>query len=128
MHPVARSRPTDTPRVRARRYARRRTWLRVLALTVALLVPTAHAATHAAASLPPTASSELPTTECDLLGNAPRPQARHTLRPSAPPRSPSSVSPVPTPATRHDSPCLPARPWPRPPCALHALRSVVLRC
>ena len=128
MPPIARSRPTDTPRVRARRYARRRTWLRVLALTVALLVPTAHTATHAAATLPPTLLSELPAAEYDLLENAPRPLTRRAPRPVAPPRSAPVASPRPAPAPPHGHRFLPAPPWPRPPYALHALRSVVLRC
>ncbi|WNZ10336.1 hypothetical protein [Streptomyces sp. 11x1] len=128
MHPIARSRPTDTPCARVRRYARCRVWLRVLALTIVLLIPTAHAATHAAPSLPLMLSSELPAAECDLLESAPGPQNRSTPRPVAPPRSApvGSPRPAPTPSPGHH--LHPVPPWPGPTYALHALRSVVLRC
>ena len=100
----------------ARRHPRSHTWLRVLVVLVALLAPAAPAGFAA----PPAAASE--TVEYDVLDTALRP-APCAHRPAAPPRP----APLPAPAPR-----VPAdRPLPAPPgpsYALHALRTVVLRC
>ncbi|MDX2912573.1 hypothetical protein [Streptomyces griseiscabiei] len=127
---------TASPRARATRPARHGTWPRALPLIIALLTlltPVAHATTHTAPT--PTLQSalpgELPTTEYDPLETAPRPPARHTPRPTAPPRPASATSPHTPPAPPHRRHALPGAPRPAPPhtpYALHALRSVVLRC
>ncbi|QFR02743.1 hypothetical protein F9278_23000 [Streptomyces phaeolivaceus] len=108
--------------------------MRVLTLTVALLAllaPLTHTTTHGAHALPPALSGEPPTAEYDLLETAPRPPTRHTPRPAAPPRPTVAASPHTPPAPSHRRHRLRAAPRPRPshpPYALHALRSVVLRC
>ncbi|MFD5227573.1 hypothetical protein ACFWJ5_03380 [Streptomyces qaidamensis] len=98
---------------------RRRTWLRVLVLLLALLVPGA----HAEAQTGPTAtfSGESTTVECDLLDAFPRPPARSARRTAAPP----APAPLPEPAhtARRHVP-LPGK----PPCDPRPLRSEVLRC
>ncbi|MGW2565434.1 hypothetical protein [Streptomyces sp. NPDC001537] len=92
-------------------------WLRTLVLLLALLVPGAHVEAHTA---PPSATEIV---EYDALDAAVRPaaDALHrtvvALRPA-----PLQAPPLDTPADR----ALPAPP--RLPHALHALRSVVLRC
>ncbi|WP_405616072.1 hypothetical protein [Streptomyces sp. NBC_00076] len=101
----------------ARRLPRSRAWLRVLALLLAVLVPGG----PAEVSAPPAVSMEI--VEYDVLDTALRPPAHDAHRPAVPPRRPSR--PGPTPATGRGRP----RPAPtKPPYALHALRTVVLRC
>ena len=100
-----------------RSLSRGHAWLRTLVLLLVLLVPGAHAEVHAA---PPSATE---TVEYDALDAAVRPpaDALHrtvvALRPA-----PLQAPPLDTPAAR--------RLWapPRPPHALPALHSVVLRC
>ncbi|GAA3796210.1 hypothetical protein GCM10022403_032580 [Streptomyces coacervatus] len=98
---------------------RGRAWLRTLVLLLALLVPGTHVEVHAA----PSAATE--TVEYDALDAALRPpaDALHctvvALRPTP------LQAPAPAPGTPADRP-LPGPP--RPPHALTALRSVVLRC
>jgi hypothetical protein len=96
---------------------RSRTWLRTLVLLLALLVPGTHAELHAA----PPAATEI--VEYDALDAALRPPA-DALHRTVVALRPAPL-PAPAPATPADRP-LPAPP--RPPHALHALRSVVLRC
>ncbi|MEU1556600.1 hypothetical protein ABZ517_28395 [Streptomyces scabiei] len=89
----------------------------MLALTVALLLPTTPAA--GAPSFAPALASELPAAEYDPLESAARPASR-----PAPPLRPAPAAPV-----RHHGPRpAPAPPSPHPPYAPHPLRSVVLRC
>ncbi|UUU23342.1 hypothetical protein [Streptomyces sp. DSM 40750] len=100
----------------------------MLALTLALLVPITHGTTHA--TLPPTLSSEAPTAEYDLIENTSRPPTRHTPRPATATR-PSPVASRRHPPATHHGRAFPAPPRlqrPYAPYALHALRSVVLRC
>ncbi|MBP5915787.1 hypothetical protein PV332_36105 [Streptomyces scabiei] len=113
MHPTL----TEALRARARKRARRGAWLRVLALTVALLLPTTPAA--GVPSLAPALASELPAAEHDPLESAARPISR-----PAPPLRPAPAVPG-----RHHGPrpAL-ASPSPHPAYAPHPLRSVVLRC
>ncbi|MGW0418657.1 hypothetical protein [Streptomyces sp. NPDC003015] len=101
-----------------RRPPRSRDWLRALVLLLALLVPGAHLQAQA---MPPVPAGEL--VEYDVLDTALRPPARIVHRAVVPLRPvpwPEAVPGVPA-----DRP-LPAAP--RPPHALPALRSVVLRC
>ena len=95
----------------------RSAWLRVLVLLLALLVPVTHAEAHAA----PVASAEV--TELDVLDTVLRPSARGADRPVVPARQ--APLPEPVPGVPRSRP-LPAPP--RPPYALHTLRTVVLRC
>ncbi|MDQ0582009.1 hypothetical protein [Streptomyces rishiriensis] len=93
-----------------------RTWLRTLALLLALLVPGAAAEVSAA----PFAAAEI--AEYDTLDTALRP-APCFHRPAAPLRP--AALPVAAPGVPADAP----RPAPhRPSYALRALRTVVLRC
>lgn len=105
-----------------RNLPRSRTWLRVLVLLLALLVPGAHAQAHA---VPAVAGVSGEAAEHDVLDTVLRPPARADrrttvrLRPTPPPKPAPGV-----PA------CLshPASPQPRPPYVPHILRTVVLRC
>ncbi|MFF4508304.1 hypothetical protein [Streptomyces sp. NPDC001401] len=92
-------------------------WLRTLVLLLALLVPGTHAEVHAA----PSTATEI--VEFDALDAALRPPADALCRTVAALRA--TPLPAPAPGTPADHP-LPAPP--RPPHALNALRSVVLRC
>ncbi|MFF4356960.1 hypothetical protein [Streptomyces sp. NPDC001604] len=100
-----------------RSLSRGHAWLRTLVLLLTLLVPGAHVEAHEA---PPSATEIV---EYDALDAAVRPpaDALHrtvvALRPA-----PLQAPPLDTPADR------PLPVSPRPPHALHALRSVVLRC
>ncbi|WP_340377801.1 hypothetical protein U5640_23910 [Streptomyces sp. SS7] len=96
---------------------RRRTWLRVLVLLLALLVPSAPAEVSSAASV---VAGE--TVEYDAVDTAvrPTPGDRHAAAP---------LRPAPRPAPAPGAPA--ARPCPAPPgtpYAPHTLRTVVLRC
>lgn len=94
-----------------RSLSRSRAWLRVLVVLLALLMP------GAAAELSPTPVAAADTVEYDVHDSALRP-APCVHRPAAPLRP----APLPAPADR---------PLPAPPglsYALHALRTVVLRC
>ncbi|MEU3612519.1 hypothetical protein ABZ725_09430 [Streptomyces sp. NPDC006872] len=100
----------------ARRLSRSRAWLRVLAVLLALLAP----GTPGAISAAPVAAAEI--AEYDVLDTALRP-ASGTHRPAAP------LRPAPLPAPAPGVPADRPRPAPpRTPYALHALRTVVLRC
>ena len=92
-------------------------WLRVLVLLLALLVPVSHAEAHTA----PVVSAEL--AELDVLDTVLRPSARGADRHVVPARP--ATLPAPVPGVPQSRP-LPAPP--RPPYALHTLRTVVLRC
>ncbi|WP_432198539.1 hypothetical protein [Streptomyces sp. bgisy027] len=105
----------STARCRSRS---RLTWLRVLVLLLALLVPGAHAQAHA---LPPVATAEI--AEQDVLDTALRPVARAERRifvwqRPGPPPEPATGTPA---GTRR---CAPSR----PPYVPHIVRTVVLRC
>jgi hypothetical protein len=89
----------------------------VLALTVALLLPTTPAV--GVPSLAPAPASELPAAEYDPLDSAARPTSR-----PAPPLRPAPTAP----GHRHSARPAPASPSTHPPYAPHPLRSVVLRC
>ncbi|WP_405645832.1 hypothetical protein [Streptomyces sp. NBC_00019] len=97
-----------------------RTWLRAFVLLLALLVPGGHAGAHAANAVTPVAGE---VAEYDVLDTALRPPARAAHRPVVPLRP--APRPAPAPGVPAGRP-LPAPP--RPPYALHTLRSVVLRC
>ncbi|KQX62522.1 MULTISPECIES: hypothetical protein [unclassified Streptomyces] len=102
----------------AARLPRSRTWLRTLVLLLALLVPGAAAEVSAA----PVAAEIAAIAEYDVVDTALRPAPR-APRPAAPPRP--AALPAPAPGVPADRP----RPAPsRPSYALHALRTVVLRC
>ncbi|MER6290371.1 hypothetical protein [Streptomyces sviceus] len=96
-----------------------RDWLRVLVLLLALLVPGTHVQAHA---MPPASAGEF--VEYDVLDTALRPPARAVHRVVVPLRP--APRPETVPAVPADRPPLPGSP--RPPYALPALRSVVLRC
>ncbi len=103
--------------------ARRRAWLRVLVLLLALSIPGAHAGAQAVPVSPVAAEAGSAVFEYDVLDTVLRPVSRGTGRPVAPPRpAPFPDAPPAAPAARP----LPIQP--RTPAALHALRSVVLRC
>lgn len=105
-------------------WSRTISWTRVLALTLALLVPGAHGTAHA--DLAGTMPSEAAAFEYDLVENAPRPPSRHHSHGPAPTARRASFPPSPPPPpTGHP---LPVRPHLRPPYIPHPLRSVVLRC
>ncbi|MDK1346334.1 hypothetical protein QNO09_24105 [Streptomyces sp. 378] len=100
---------------------RRNTWLRVLVLLLALLVPGAHAEAHAG----PTAavSGESTTVECDVLDSALRPPVRGSRRTAVPPSPAPLRTPGPASPAHRSGPVPPSPPYdPRP------LRSEVLRC
>ncbi|MCX5369504.1 hypothetical protein OG613_22460 [Streptomyces sp. NBC_00015] len=100
----------------AARLPRSHTWLRTLVLLLALLVPGAAAEVSAT----PVAAAEL--AEYDVLDTPlrPAPCAHRTAAPLRP-----AALPAPAPGVPADPP----RPAPhRPSYALHALRTVVLRC
>ncbi|MEU6143456.1 hypothetical protein ABZ848_24230 [Streptomyces sp. NPDC047081] len=101
----------------ARRLPHSRTWLRVLVLLFALLVPGAHTEVHAA----PVASVE--TVEYDALDAAVRPPADAVRRAAVPLRP----APLPAPAP-HAAPGRPRPAVPGPSYPLRCLRTVVLRC
>jgi hypothetical protein len=103
----------------ARCRSRSRTWLRVLVLLLALLVPGAHAQAHA---LPPVAAAA-EIAEQDVPDTALRPVARAERRTAVRQRPGPSQGPATgTPAgTRRCAP-------PRPSYVPHILRTVVLRC
>ncbi|MER7568656.1 hypothetical protein ABTZ93_37755 [Streptomyces sp. NPDC097941] len=95
-----------------------RDWLRALVLLLALLVPGAHLQAQA---MPPVPAGEL--VEYDVLDTALRPPARIVHRAVVP------LRPVPWPEAVPGVPADRTLPVvPRPPHALPALRSVVLRC
>ncbi|KUN81687.1 hypothetical protein [Streptomyces griseoruber] len=100
----------------AARLPRRRTWLRVLVLLLALLVP----GVPAEVSTSPVVAGE--TVEYDAVDTAVRPSPGDRCA-----AAPLRPAPRPAPA-----PCAPAqRPRPAPPgtpYAPHTLRTVVLRC
>jgi hypothetical protein len=97
-----------------------RTWLRVLVLLLALLVPCAHAQAHA---VPAVAGISGEAAEYDALDTVLRPPARTDRR--------TTVRLCPTPPPK-PAPGVPARlsypAPPRPPYVPHILRTVVLRC
>ncbi|MFF1722395.1 hypothetical protein [Streptomyces sviceus] len=96
-----------------------RDWLRVLVLLLALLVPGAPVQAHA---MPPVPAGEF--VEYDVLDTALRPPARAVHRMVVPLRPAPRPETVPgVPACRRPLPA-----FPRPPSALAALRSVVMRC
>jgi len=101
----------------ARSLPRSRAWLRVLVLLCAVLVPGAHSQVHAA----PAVSME--SVEYDVLDAAVRPASDTVRRAAVPLRLAPLADPAPGLPEGHP---LPAPP--RPPYALPALRSVVLRC
>jgi hypothetical protein len=104
----------------ARSLPRGRAWLRTLVLLLALLVPGTHAELHAA----PSAATEI--VDYDALDATLRPPA-DALRRTVVALRPSPLQ-APAPGAPADRP-LPALPRPPHPLrALHALRSVVLRC
>ncbi|MFI7408136.1 hypothetical protein ACIBU0_05625 [Streptomyces sp. NPDC049627] len=106
----------------ARSFPRSRTWLRVLVLLLALLVPGAHAQVHA---LPAVAEVSGEAAEQDVLDTVLRPPARTDRR------SPVRLLPAPVPAPKQapgDPACHPRSAPPRPPYVPHILRTVVLRC
>ncbi|MGW0334148.1 hypothetical protein ACWD0J_20165 [Streptomyces sp. NPDC003011] len=99
------------------RLPRHRAWPRLLVLLLALLVP----GSPAEVSATPVAAAEL--VEYDALDTVLRPPARGAHRPAVPLRPAPLTGPAPgVPESRP----LPAPP--RPPYALRALRTVVLRC
>ncbi|MGC9537132.1 hypothetical protein [Streptomyces sp. UG1] len=104
----------------ARRRSRSHTWLRVLVLLLALLVPGAHTQAHAL----PVAAGALEVAEHDVLDTALRPPARADRRstvrrrPAGPPRRPAPAG----------TPTRPSHCAPPPPYVPHLLRTVVLRC
>ncbi|MFE9677795.1 hypothetical protein ACFYO5_27360 [Streptomyces sp. NPDC006259] len=101
----------------ARNVPRHRSWLRVLVLLLAVLVPGAPAAVHAPA---PVAAAEI--AEYDAL-DALRPAGAAARRAVAP-----RPAPAPAPAVTSGRVLrAPSRP-PYPPAALNSLRAVVLRC
>jgi hypothetical protein len=103
-------------------HSRRRTWLRVSVLLLALLIPGAHAGAQVVPASLVTAESGSAAFEYDLLGTVLRPVPRGSGRPVVPLRPAPFPTPPPTPAAR------PLLVPPRTAPALHALRSVVLRC
>jgi hypothetical protein len=107
----------------ARRVARRHVWSRVLVLLLALLVPGAHAGAQTGPAATVAGESGAAAFEYDALDTVLRPAPRGTARPVAP------LRPAPVPDAEPAAPA--ARPLPVPPRtphALHALRTVVLRC
>ncbi|MET9910388.1 hypothetical protein ABZZ74_26905 [Streptomyces sp. NPDC006476] len=97
----------------ARHLRRSRTWLRVLVLLLALLVP---GETHTAAAVPVSAEC----VQCDAAEAALPPVVRAAARAVVP------LRPAPLPDPAPDEPGVPATTvLPRAP---HALRTVVLRC
>ncbi|MEV0207800.1 hypothetical protein AB0H97_21690 [Streptomyces sp. NPDC050788] len=101
----------------ARALSRSRAWLRALVLLCALLVPGTHA------PLPTAPAAALEIVEYDVMDAAVRPPAGAVRRTVAPLRRAPLAAPAPgVPAHR------PAVAPPRPPYALPALRTVVLRC
>ncbi|MFD3615955.1 hypothetical protein ACFWWT_12050 [Streptomyces sp. NPDC058676] len=104
--------------------ARRCAWLRVLVLLLALCVPGAHAGAQAVPTASPAAEGGAAVFEYDALDTVLRPVTRGTGRPAVP------LRPAPRPDAPHAGPTARPRPVPPPrtPAALHALRSVVLRC
>lgn len=105
----------------APRGTRRKTWPRVLALLLALLVPGAHAEAHTGPTA--TVSGESTAVECDVLDTALRPPSRGARRTAVP------LHPAPLPAA---GPAYTAPyPVPVPPGPRHdprPRRSEVLRC
>lgn len=106
-----------------RHLPRSRTWLRVLVLLLAVLVPGAHAQAHA---LPAVAAISGEAAEQDVLDTVLRPPARADRRGNtvrlgrpAPPPKPAAGAP----ARRLSHPAPPGRPYPP-----RFLRTVVLRC
>ncbi|MDC0772421.1 hypothetical protein [Streptomyces sp. HD] len=107
----------------ARHLPRSRTWLRILVLLLALLVPGAHAHAHA---VPAAAGvSGEAAAEQDVLDTILRPPARTDRRtpvrlrlPAPPPQPAPGVAPA---RPAHTAP-------PRPPYVPEILRTVVLRC
>ncbi|MDQ1046859.1 hypothetical protein [Streptomyces sp. V4I2] len=103
--------------------ARRRAWLRVLVLLLALFVPGAHAGAQTVPASAVAAEGGSAVFEYDVLDTVLRPVTRGSGRPVAPLRpAPFPQAPPATPAAR------PLPVPPRTPPALRALRSVVLRC
>ncbi|WP_175647476.1 hypothetical protein [Streptomyces cyaneochromogenes] len=106
----------------ARILPRSRTWLRVLVLLLALLVPGAHTQAHA---VPAVAGISGEATEHDALDTVLRPPARADRR-STVRRCPAPL-PQPTPRVPARLSLSIPRP-PQPPYVPHILRTVVLRC
>lgn len=102
-----------------RRAVRRRTWPRVLALLLALLLPMAHAE---AAAVPVVAVAG-EVAEVDVLDTALRPPGRGTHRPVVPRRPVRPATPV-----GRITPIGSPQALTGPPYPLRSLRSVVLRC
>lgn len=100
-----------------RRLPHRHIWLRTLVLLLALLAPGAPAQTHAAH----VAVGEI--VEYDVLDTALRPPPRAAHRTAVPLRPAPRQEAAPDVGERRSVPAPP-----RPPYALPALRSVVLRC
>ncbi|MFJ8635128.1 hypothetical protein [Streptomyces sp. NPDC093568] len=103
----------------ARCRSRSRTWLRVVVLLLALLVPGAHAQAHAL----PMVAGAAEVAEHDVLDTALRPPARADRRTLVRTRPAPSPAPAPgtAPGPRSSAPH-------RPPYVPHILRTVVLRC
>ncbi|PAZ16700.1 hypothetical protein CLM62_07145 [Streptomyces sp. SA15] len=107
----------------APRVPRRHAWPRLLVLLLALLVPGAHAGAQVVPVGAVAGEGGAAAFEYDAFDTVLRPAPRGTARPVVPLRP----APVPEP----EPPAPTARPLPVPPRvphALHALRSVVLRC
>ncbi|WP_240980775.1 MULTISPECIES: hypothetical protein [Streptomyces] len=102
-----------------RRAVRRRTWPRVLALLLALLLPMAHAE---AAAVPVVAVAG-EVAEVDVLDTALRPPGRGAHRPVVPQRPVRPATPV-----GRITPVRSPQVLTGPPYPLRSLRSVVLRC
>ncbi|MER5211298.1 hypothetical protein ABT063_12125 [Streptomyces sp. NPDC002838] len=105
----------------APRVVRRHAWPRVLVLLLALLVPGAHVGAQAVPAGAVAGESGAAGFEYDALDTVLRPAPRGTARPVVPLRP--APLPEPEPPAAHPLPVPP-----RTPHALHALRSVVLRC
>ncbi|MFG2554487.1 hypothetical protein [Streptomyces sp. NPDC048581] len=101
---------------------RSRTWLRVLVLLLALLVPGAHAQAHAVPAMAAGVSGEA-AAEHDALDTVLRPPARTDRRTTVRPCSTPPPKPAPSVPARLSHPAPP-----RPPYVPHILRTVVLRC
>ncbi|SDP76376.1 hypothetical protein SAMN04487981_13841 [Streptomyces sp. cf386] len=104
----------------ARTVPRSHTWLRVLVLLLALLVPGAHAQAHA---VPAVAGVSGEAVEHDALDTVLRPPARTDRRTTVRLCSTPPSKPVPGVPARLSHPA-----QPRPPYVPHILRTVVLRC
>ncbi|MER7894938.1 hypothetical protein ABTX62_01995 [Streptomyces sp. NPDC096046] len=100
---------------------RRNTWLRVLVLLLALLVPGAHAEAHAGSTA--AVSGDSTTVGCDVLDAVLRPPVRGSRRTAVPPGPAPLRAPGPASPAHRSGPVPPSPAYdPRP------LRSEVLRC